>query len=79
MASAKVTRPGVHRRGHAGPLMAVECPKVKVPFVVKGEKTERGPGDTYRLAVPKLYDDLGHAHPSPGEARQTVAANFLLS
>jgi len=53
--------------------MAVESAGVKVPFVVKGEKTERGPGDMDRLAVLKLYDDIDHSHSGPGEAGEAEA------
>jgi len=48
--------------------MAVECSRVKASFVVKGEKTKRAPDYANRLAAQKLYDDLGHTHPSPREA-----------
>ena len=56
--------------------MAVECARVKASLVVKRDKTERSPNDANRLAVQKLYDDLGHAHPSPGEAGQAVACRI---
>jgi len=56
--------------------MAVERVRVKASFVVKGEKTERGPNDANRLAVQKLHDDVGHARPGPGETRQAVACRI---
>jgi len=47
--------------------MLVECTNVKASFVVKGEKTEGVPHDAKGLTVRKLYGNVGHAHPSPGE------------
>ena len=52
--------------------MAIEGASVKVSSVVKGEKTKGDPNDANRLTVQKLYGDVGHAHPSPGETEKTV-------
>ncbi|MFA7321611.1 MAG: hypothetical protein WC000_09125, partial [Dokdonella sp.] len=51
----------------SGPLMVVECARVKVSFVIKGEKTERVPNDANRLAVQQFYGDVSHTHSSPGK------------
>jgi hypothetical protein len=56
--------------------MAIEGANIKVSFAVKGEKTESDPNDTKWPTVEKLYSDVGHAHPSPGEAEQAEACRI---
>jgi hypothetical protein len=53
--------------------MPAECARVKASFIVEGEHIERSPNDANRLAAKKLNDNLGHAHPMPGEDWKVVA------
>jgi len=51
----------------AGALMTIKGGEVEVSVIVKSKERERYPNDATRLAINKLYRDVGHAYPTPGK------------
>jgi RNA-splicing ligase RtcB len=61
----------------AGALMTIKGGKVEVSVIVKGKERERYPNDATRLAINKLYRNVGHACPTPGKMGYTTSCRIL--
>ena len=61
-------------------LQARQCQsqlRAGVLMTIKGKERERYPNDATRLAINKLYRNVGHAYPTPGKMGYTTSCRIL--
>jgi hypothetical protein len=58
-------------------LLPVEDARHEASIAIEAQDVKGGPHDAKGLAVAKLDQEVGHAHPCPGEACKAAASRIL--